>query len=205
VTSTSPLRSTARQARSAATFEAIVAAAGELFDGVGPDATSTEDIARRAGVSIGSVYRFFDNRSAIEAVIAERFRAQLLASMSALFSRDLASLDLETINRRFTDAVRDALMGVPGSRSLLPRVLGQPDRGGLERSIRQLQRFIERQVPGLPATRARSAAQTYVTTTIALIIAAGPSRNLDRRLVEIRSVLIGYIRQLQHESGSPTA
>jgi AcrR family transcriptional regulator len=52
----------------------LLAAAGEAFAGVGTGA-SLEDVARAAGVGIGTLYRHFPTREALlEAVLGERFR-----------------------------------------------------------------------------------------------------------------------------------
>ena len=47
------------QARGQRTVARILDAAAELFVGDGYDATTTTQIAKRAGVSIGSLYQFF--------------------------------------------------------------------------------------------------------------------------------------------------
>ena len=52
--------------------ERVLAAADEVFAGLGPDA-STEEVARRAGVSIGTVFRHFPTKEGlIEAVVVGR-------------------------------------------------------------------------------------------------------------------------------------
>lgn len=50
------------QARARRTYEALVQAAGVLFDERGFDATQTPDIAARAGVSVGTFYRYFTDK-----------------------------------------------------------------------------------------------------------------------------------------------
>lgn len=63
---TRPMRADARR-----NYEKVVAAAREAFTTGGSD-TSLEEIARRAGVGIGTLYRHFPNRQALlEAVYAE--------------------------------------------------------------------------------------------------------------------------------------
>ena len=63
-----------------ALVDAVVAAAGELLVEHGPSLT-TNDVASRAGVSIGSLYQYFPNKEAILAEatrrVNESFRAQL--------------------------------------------------------------------------------------------------------------------------------
>ncbi|MBL7495035.1 TetR family transcriptional regulator [Frankia sp. CNm7] len=75
------VRVQARQARSVATFERILEAAGELFDEVGVDATTMEAIADRAGVSIGSVYRFFANKNALKETLTARWVDRIRGSV----------------------------------------------------------------------------------------------------------------------------
>ncbi len=65
-------RKTPRQRRSCATVEAIVEAAVDLLSTRGYVRTSTNRIAARAGVSVGSVYQYFPNKDAIVAVVFER-------------------------------------------------------------------------------------------------------------------------------------
>jgi len=63
---TRPMRADARR-----NYEKVIAAARDAF-AVGGSATSLEEIARRAGVGIGTLYRHFPNRQALlEAVYAE--------------------------------------------------------------------------------------------------------------------------------------
>lgn len=60
------------QARSQFTVEAILDAAAQVFEAHGYAAGTTNRIAERAGVSIGSVYEYFPNKDAIVVALAER-------------------------------------------------------------------------------------------------------------------------------------
>jgi AcrR family transcriptional regulator len=73
-----PLRADARRNR-----EAIVAAARELFADNGP-ATPMDDIAARAGVGVGTVYRHFPTKEALlTELVAEVFRGFTAAAVRA--------------------------------------------------------------------------------------------------------------------------
>lgn len=61
-----------RQERARETVVAILAAAAELFADRGYAGTTTNRIAGRAGVSIGSLYQYFPNKDAILAGLMER-------------------------------------------------------------------------------------------------------------------------------------
>src|ERR1700751_790773 len=53
------------QARSAASVDAILEAAIQVLLSVGKERLTTTKIASRAGVSIGTLYQYFPNKSAI--------------------------------------------------------------------------------------------------------------------------------------------
>jgi AcrR family transcriptional regulator len=61
-----------QQRRSQATVDAILDAAAELFSGAGFAPASTNAIAGRAGVSIGSLYQYFPNKLALLEAVRER-------------------------------------------------------------------------------------------------------------------------------------
>ncbi|MFC3577309.1 TetR family transcriptional regulator [Streptomyces yaanensis] len=66
------LRRAPIQRRSAERLTRILDACADLLDEVGYDALSTRAVALRAGVPIGSVYRFFGNKRAMADALAER-------------------------------------------------------------------------------------------------------------------------------------
>ena len=67
-----------RQARSAATVEAILDASAHILERGGLEALNTNAIAERAGVSIGSLYQYFPGKDAILAALIRRKRRTLL-------------------------------------------------------------------------------------------------------------------------------
>ncbi|MBX8513321.1 TetR/AcrR family transcriptional regulator [Pseudomonas cichorii] len=69
------------QARSRATVDAIIQAATYILIRVGWEGLTTNAIAERAGVNIGSLYQFFPNK---EAVIAELQRRHAVATRTDL-------------------------------------------------------------------------------------------------------------------------
>ncbi|MEU8775944.1 TetR/AcrR family transcriptional regulator [Streptomyces sp. NPDC048606] len=67
-----PLRRTPVQQRSADRLARILDACAELLDETGYENLSTRAVAVRAGVPIGSVYRFFGNKRAMAVALAHR-------------------------------------------------------------------------------------------------------------------------------------
>ncbi len=80
-------RKAPRQARSRATVEAILEAATRILEEQGLAGLSTNQIAERAGVSIGSLYQYYPARDAILAELVRRMRLsmsdRLLAAIEA--------------------------------------------------------------------------------------------------------------------------
>lgn len=63
------------QARSRRTYEALIAAATDAFAAEGYDATGSPDIARRARVSVGTFYRYFDDKQQLFLEVSRRHLA----------------------------------------------------------------------------------------------------------------------------------
>ena len=62
-----------RQARGEARIDQILIAAAECFGEHGYEATTTNRIAARAGISPGSLYQFFKNKEDIAHALATRY------------------------------------------------------------------------------------------------------------------------------------
>jgi len=74
------------QARSAATVEAILEAAAQVFERHGYAAGTTNRIAERAGVSIGSLYQYFADKDAILVALTERHLDEGIAALAPLLA-----------------------------------------------------------------------------------------------------------------------
>jgi AcrR family transcriptional regulator len=99
-----PMRHIPKQSRGQRRVEHILRSAEALFAEIGFDNATTNAIALRAGVSIGSLYQFFSSKEAILATMAERYLAQTRAAMGKALDSphelplgDLLSELLETL------------------------------------------------------------------------------------------------------------
>ncbi|MEU2265994.1 TetR/AcrR family transcriptional regulator [Streptomyces olindensis] len=97
------LRRAPVQRRSAERLARILDACADLLDEVGYDALSTRTVAQRAGVPIGSVYRFFGNKRQMVDALAQR--------------------NLERYTTRVTERLREA--GEGGWREAMDAVLDE--------------------------------------------------------------------------------
>jgi AcrR family transcriptional regulator len=99
-------RKTPRQARSRATFEAILGAAAQVFGREGYATATTDRIAARAGVSVGSLYQYFPNKDAILVALTERHIDAGFALIHELLAKALTDRPaLESLLRRFVVAM----------------------------------------------------------------------------------------------------
>ncbi|HRE49476.1 MAG TPA: TetR/AcrR family transcriptional regulator [Aggregatilineales bacterium] len=76
-------RRTPKQARSQQRVDHLLTTAAAVFGEVGLAEATTNQIAARAGMSIGSLYQFFPNKEAIWAALIERYAFQLRGLLSA--------------------------------------------------------------------------------------------------------------------------
>lgn len=94
-----------RQARAAATVEAILQATAHILEREGLGALNTNHIAERAGVSVGSLYQYFPTKQAILTEIIRRKRWRLVDAISqSLQAGEGESFD-ESLDRLIAAAI----------------------------------------------------------------------------------------------------
>jgi len=94
------------QARSKATVEAILVAAAQVFRRQGYAGATTDRIAERAGVSVGSLYQYFPNKDAILVALTERHVDAGFALVRELLAETFSDVPaLEPLLRRFVVAM----------------------------------------------------------------------------------------------------
>jgi AcrR family transcriptional regulator len=78
-----------QQDRSKVTVEAILTAAAHILTENGYDTASTNRIAERAGVSIGSLYQYFPNKEAIMTALRERHVNEMAAIVESALNQSV--------------------------------------------------------------------------------------------------------------------
>ena len=76
-----------RQARAQASVDAILEAAARILEADGEPGFNTNAVAERAGVGIGTLYRYFPDKQAILVTLADRERTRVNAEMTAALSK----------------------------------------------------------------------------------------------------------------------
>ena len=196
------------QGRSRATVAAILDAAARVFSESGYAAATTNHIARRAGVSIGSLYEYFPSKDALLVALTERHvdeaEHELSTELAALAA---AALPLEDVVERLVRAMVDLHARDPGLHRVLFEQAPLPPR--LLARIAGLEEAMARAVAALlvrhriatddASTAARMGVQVMESLTHRLVlhevVAGGRAARAaaDRQVREITLLLVGYL------------
>ncbi len=190
-----------RQVRAELTRQRILTAAAHIFAEFGYAAGTTNRIAERARISIGSLYQYYPNKDAILAELLTRHLDGDQASATLRRHKE-AKEPLETIIREFVRTVIDNHLDDP---QLLRIMIEQAPRSGevLERvtgleweMIGDLRELFD----GHPEVRVRdkdTAARLVASTvelTVHQLIAAPGSIDTTRLENELVAMITGYLR-----------
>jgi AcrR family transcriptional regulator len=104
LTAIEKMRKTPAQSRSRATVEVVLEAAVQLLESGGEHGFNTNALAERAGVSIGTLYRYFPDKQAILVALARREMEAVNATMSASADRSPGVARDRAIIRAFLHA-----------------------------------------------------------------------------------------------------
>jgi AcrR family transcriptional regulator len=190
-----------RQVRAELTRQRILTAATHIFAEYGYAAGTTNRIAERARISIGSLYQYYPNKDAILAELLTRHLDGDRATATLRRHKDLPE-SLEDIIRVFVRTVIENHLDDP---ELLRIMIEQAPRSGelLERVTRQewemigdLRDLFDRHPEVLVQdkdTAARLVAST-VEMTVHQLIAAPSSIDTTRLENELVAMITGYLR-----------
>lgn len=165
--STSP-RKAPSQERSRATVDVLLEAATRVLLERGYEGMTTGRVAKRAGVSVGSLYQYFPNKDALVASIVERHATAILVVMEDALAHAGGS-DLLAGVRALVRASLDAHRIDPALHKILleqvPRVGRVAEALATSRTITALlERYLERHRAELAVSDVRLAA--FVVETI---------------------------------------
>lgn len=110
----SGMRRQPRQARSQERVNQILDVAEQMFISEGYNATTTNAIATRAKVPIGSLYQFFPDKATILQALAMRYMELLHQRFAELHTAEIANLPLSTYVDLLIDATDRFFSDYPG-------------------------------------------------------------------------------------------
>ena len=209
-------RKTPLQTRSRDTVAVILKGAAQVFAAHGYAGATTNRIAERAGVSIGSIYEYFPNKEAILIALAE---AHLDEGQRIL---QQAALELMATPRNLEGTKRGSVMAmvqVHAADPALHRVLSEeaPRPQQIRRRILALEQestaWTEQYLRGqtevavrAPALAAAVVVQTIEAMTHRVVIHAEPGTNINAYVEEIVALVMGYLvarRSMQPGGNAP--
>ncbi|MCC5950978.1 MAG: TetR/AcrR family transcriptional regulator [Acidimicrobiia bacterium] len=114
------------QARSRERMQRILDAAVDEFAELGYEAASTTGMARRAGVSIGSLYQYFPDKEAVLVEIAERHLDEASAAMAVALEAAAAAETFEGLVAVLVDTAVEVNHGDPRLHQVLYREAPRP-------------------------------------------------------------------------------
>lgn len=110
----SRMRRKPTQARSQERVNRILETAEKLFIADGYEATTTNAIAQQSKVSIGSLYQFFPDKSALLLALAIRYGDLLQQRLVALSTHEAAQSSLPVYGEQLIDATAQFFADYPG-------------------------------------------------------------------------------------------
>ncbi len=100
-------RKQAAQERSRATVDALIEATARILIKEGFDKASTNRIAEKAGVSVGSLYQYYPSKEALVAAVIDRHNQDLMKVVRGAFA-EVAALPVEPAVRRLVAVAIEA-------------------------------------------------------------------------------------------------
>jgi AcrR family transcriptional regulator len=201
-------RKTPRQRRSRETVDVILAAAARVFAASGYAATTTNHVARRAGVSIGSLYEYFPSKDALLVALTERHVDAAERELGTLLGAlDAHPEPLAAMVERLVRAMVELHARDPGLHRVLFEEAPLPPSlrrriGGLEEAmVVAVGRLLERDgfAADAAATAARMGVQVLESLTHRLVLyeigraGCADSAVAEEQVREITLLLVAYL------------
>jgi AcrR family transcriptional regulator len=196
----SGLRKLPTQARSRARVEAILQAAGTLLGEVGYDAVTTNLIAERAGVPVGSIYQFFETKDDIIAALVARFQERI----RKLAGEELDAASAARDRHAFIATLVEGIAGIQAEANAFVCVFSGSQSharfDGLARELRatlvgHLDRVFAEAFPRLPKLERGRMLAAWSDITGAMIASLDRSKPGERgkMLDELKTILSAYL------------
>ena len=125
------------QSRSRVSVDAIIEASAQVLAEGGYLAFNTNTVARRAGVSIGTLYQYFPNKESLLAAIQQRHLDEIATVMRHVFSL-MREQDLTTALQTFIEADITAHAANPGLHLVLLEQVAKLGAKGNEGALYEL-------------------------------------------------------------------
>jgi AcrR family transcriptional regulator len=186
------------QERSRVKFDALLRVSRELLLEVGFEAFTCEEVARRAGVPIGTLYQFFANKYVI---VCELDRQQAVAVHEELaeLAAQIPSLDWLSIMNRLLDHMATLWREDPSRRAVWHAVQSTPSTRATaavtERELAsEVARVLAPLTPGTPRERRRVVAEVVVHVVYSMLnFSVRDGQEHAEAVIELKRLLSAYL------------
>ena len=120
-------RSTPVQKRAQERREQILTITAKLLEEVGQDDLTTILVAKKVGMSVGTLYHYFPNKYAILFALAERWLGEMDIGLRELEDYPIESLSLKKFVEMSTDRMLVTYQNQEGLLPLVPAMFGVPE------------------------------------------------------------------------------
>ncbi len=174
-------RKTPVQARSAASVSAILEATVQVLQEVGKERLTTTRVAARAGVSVGTLYQYFPNKSALLRAVLEEHLGEVAGAVEeaceSLHGQSLEVMATGLVTAYFGAKLRDVVKG-----RALYAVSDDVDGAAV---VQQMSRRLNRVI----AAMLKSSSQGVTTEAgLAALMLQGAMMGVSRRMLEVGTV-----------------
>jgi AcrR family transcriptional regulator len=194
-------RRTPKQSRSQERYELIVEEAAKLFFERGFDGATTNEIARRADISIGSLYQYFNNKEAIVEALADRYVAGFREVATDVVKADVSQLSTEEAVDRLLNPILKFHLSYPEFRTLWLATEVTPELREAMRAIdnelvHHVSSLLEARVPRIPRRKAKLVMAVLDVGVKSLVTMLGRTDDLGQKArvaTEVKRMLALYI------------
>jgi AcrR family transcriptional regulator len=198
------MRRLPQQDRSRRRVDLILDTAADLFAEIGYESATTNSIAERAGISIGSLYRYFSDKDASLRALAKRHQEQVRGIFDRVSMGDLVYLPLDVLLDRLVDPFVELHTACPAYKHIL---LGSDVSTDIAAANEELDREIVRRMAqvlqltasNMDAERAHLVATVCKAQVKALLslVASSQDREFQSRVTaEVKRMLQAYLEPL---------
>jgi AcrR family transcriptional regulator len=202
-------RKTPTQERGQRKVDQLLDATAEVFADVGYEAATTNAIAARAGVPIGSLYQFFRNKDALLLALGQRYADQMREVQEGMLG-SAPELPLPELYHRIIHTMADFHERHPGFRplffgsatqGLLADVAASISAGCVDR----VDKVLAVRMPWLNAQRRRlyATVNVEVVKNLLPLAASGDAKWRESVLEEIKTLLLAHMEHVRREHGQP--
>ena len=186
------------QERSRVQFDALLRVSRELLLEVGFEAFTCEEVARRAGVPIGTLYQFFANKYVI---VCELDRQQAVAVHEELaeLAAQIPSLDWLSVMNRLLDHMATLWREDPSRRAVWHAVQSTPSTRATaavtEREFAaEVARVLAPLTPNTPRERRRVVAEIVVHVVYSMLnFSVRDGQEHAEAVIELKRLLSAYL------------